>query len=295
MKLEGKAQDLITLENKYLGIISGSLTGKIDFDRIRKNARAIVKAAAGKPVYDFGARHFAPGYIKTIAEICHEEGFAGCSTDIGAKAWGSKGVGTIPHALILIFAAHIQEKGSDENPTVETAKAFNRNIDKSVPRILLADTFNREVSDTINTIEAVPNFTGVRIDTCGENVPEFSTYFLPYSLLDGSKYLRGKGVTIDGIWALRETLNRKRFDNIEITVSSGFNIEKTTAFIKADKSYQRLYGKPLFNSIGTGSLAKVIPATSDIYAYFSEKQNKWLPLSKTGRSEVLTDRLERVR
>ena len=48
-----------------------------------------------------------------------------------------------------------------------------------------------------------------------------------------------------------------------------------------------MHEKPLFDSIGTGSLANPTMTTSDIYSYFSEKENKWKPLSKVGRQELL--------
>ena len=45
----------------------------------------------------------------------------------------------------------------------ESAKAFDRNIDKRVPRIILVDTFNREIDDTIATARGVPSLAGARI------------------------------------------------------------------------------------------------------------------------------------
>jgi len=295
MKIEGRVQDLIDLETVYLSILAGKFTGNIDFNEIREKARAVVNAANNKPVYYFGARHFAPELDERIARICQEEGFAGTSTDIGAKAWNTKGIGTIPHALILTYAAYIQEQGLEENPTVETAKAFDRNIDKRVARIILIDTFNREIDDTIATAKELPNLVGARIDTCGENYAQRSRVAKLPNLNVDPKYLQGKGVTIAGNWALRRALDKSDFGNLEITVSSGFNEEKTAAFVEADKVYRELYGSPLFDSIGTGSLAKPVMTTSDIVAYFSERQNKWIPLSKKGRDETPSKRLEEIR
>ena len=288
IKIEGRVQDLIDLETVYLGILSGNLTGDIDLQEVKQKARAVVNAANNKPVYYFGARHFAPELDKGIAKICQEEGFAGCSTDIGAKAWNSKGRGTIPHALILAYTAYMQENGIKGNPTVEAAKAFDRNIDEKVPRIILPDTFNREIKDTIATAKVLPNLVGARIDTCGENYTQGEKEIQLPNLNVNPKYLQGKGVTIASVWALRKGLDDAGFGNLEIMVSSGFNEEKTTAFIEADRVYQELYGKPLFDSIGTGSLAKPVMTTSDIVAYFNERQNKWLPLSKKGRDETPT-------
>ena len=75
-------------------------------------------------------------------------------------------------------------------------------------------------------------------------------------------------------------------ERLEITVSSGFNARKTTAFMEADKAYQGLYNKPLFDSIGTGSLASAVMITSDIVSYYNEDKRLWLPLSKVGRGET---------
>jgi len=295
MKIEGRVQDLVDLETIYLSILSGRLTGNIDLNEVRKKARAVVNAANGKPLYYFGARHFAPELDEGIARICQEEGFAGCSTDIGAKAWNSKGIGTIPHSLILTYASYMQEHGLEGNPTVEAAKAFDRNIDKKVPRIILIDTFNREIDDSIATAKDIPNLAGARIDTCGENYSQGARDIQLPNLSVNQKYLQGRGVTIAGNWALRKALDKNGLGNLEITVSSGFNEEKTAAFVEADKAYQELYGKPLFDSIGTGSLAKPVMATSDIVAYYSEKQDKWLPLSKKGRDETPSQRLEEIK
>jgi nicotinate phosphoribosyltransferase len=294
MKIEGRAQDIIDLETVYLEILSGNLTGPLDMQEVRRKARAVVRAAEGKPVYYFGARHFAPGLDEGIAKICQEEGFAGCSTDIGARAWNSKGIGTIPHSLILSYAAHMKEEGIQGNPTLEAARAFDRNIDSRVPRIVLIDTFNREIYDSIRTARNIPNLFGVRIDTCGENYSQGSREVELPELDVDSKYIRGKGVSIASVWALREALDKSGFGNLEITVSSGFNEKKTAAFVEADRAYKERYGKPLFDSIGTGSLAKPIMTTSDIVAYYSEKQGQWLPLSKKGREETLSKSLEEV-
>ncbi len=295
MKIEGRAQDLVDLETVYLEILSGNLTGHISMREVRKNARAVVSAAQEKLVYYFGARHFSPHLDEKISGICQEEGFAGCSTDIGAKAWASEGIGTIPHALILSYAAHMQNYGIEGNPTVEATKAFDRNIDPSVPRIALIDTFNEEIRDSLRTARAVPSLRGVRVDTCGENYSELTNNMKLADLGLNEKYLDCKGVSIAGVWALRNALDLTDFSDLEITVSSGFNAEKTTAFMGADRLYQEAHGKSLFDSIGTGSLAKPVMATSDIVAYFNEESGLWLPLSKKGRPEKFNGKLEEVR
>lgn len=297
MKLEGRVQDLVELETIYLGLLAGELTGNIDMVEVRKKARNIKNAAEDKAVLYFGARHFAPELDERIAKICQEEGFVGCSTDIGARAWNTKGEGTIPHALILSYNAYLRENNIEGNATVEAAKGFDRNISESVPRIVLIDTFNREITDSLETAVALPNLAGVRIDTCGENYAQGSRETEnKLSKLDiAGKYLRGKGVTIAGTWALRKALVENEYKNISLVVSSGFNAEKTTAFMKADKIFQQKYNIPLFTAIGTGSISNPIMTTSDIVAYFSEKYDKWLPNSKVGRYEIESKRLEEIK
>jgi nicotinate phosphoribosyltransferase len=295
MKLEGRVQDLVDLETVYLGILSGNLTGNLDFNEIRGKASEIKQVAGEKPVYYFGARHFHPKHDERLARICYEEGFQGTSTDIGAKAWNAKGGGTIPHSLVLAYLADLKEKGIYGNATVEATKAFDKHIDSDVSRYLLNCTFNREITDTIETAKAVPNLKGTRIDTCGENTTQENENFnLPEDLDVPLKYLNGTGVKINGVWGLRRALDEAGLDDLEIVVSSGFNPEKTKAFMQADKKYQEMYEKPLFDSIGTGSLASPVMTTSDIYSYFSEKDGEWKDLSKVGRKELLGSFLEEV-
>ncbi|MFH1308199.1 MAG: nicotinate phosphoribosyltransferase [archaeon] len=289
IKIEGRVQDLVELETVYLGLISAGLTGKINLEQVRENARAIVQAAQDKPLLYFGARHFHPSLDEQIARICYEEGFSGCSTDIGAKAWNSKGIGTIPHALILSFAADMKEfpeKYETNNPTVETAKAFDKYISQEVPRIVLIDTLNREIDDSIAVAKTLKSkLAGVRIDTCGENYAQGYTEIEVPKCIE-TKKVYGKGVKIAPVWALRKALNREGYENVKLTVSSGFNAEKTADFVKADAIYKEYSGINLFDSIGTGSLVPgVIMATSDIVAYFSEKNRIWVPHSKKGRDE----------
>ncbi|MBU1704298.1 MAG: nicotinate phosphoribosyltransferase, partial [Nanoarchaeota archaeon] len=160
MKLEGHVQDLVELETIYLGITSGALTGSVDMHDVRRQAGAIYQAAQGKPLLYFGARHFHYSLDQEISGICAEEGFKGCSTDAGAQAWDTKGQGTTPHALILSIAAYMQENNIVGNPTVEAAVAFDRYINPAVPRIILIDTFNREVDDSLATARALPTLSG---------------------------------------------------------------------------------------------------------------------------------------
>jgi len=294
MKIEGRVQDLIDLETVYLGYISGGLTGpELGLPIVYHNAYGIVRAAKEKPVFYFGARHFAPEDDKQITSMCHEAGFAGCSTDIGAKHWNSEGMGTVPHALILAVDAHLKETNDETNPTAKTAQLFDKHMPKGVPRTILIDTYNREIDDTLASIK-IANVDGVRIDTCGENVSQLANNSMDGSIPD-SKYRWCNGVSVSAVWTLKKTLVERGFPEIKITVSSGFNPEKTLAFMEADKIFQQTFKTPLFDSIGTGSVYPgVTMATSDIVAYFSESKNQWMPHNKVGRCETKSNRLKLV-
>jgi len=298
IKLEGPIQELVDLETVYLGIISGRLTDYPDFYKMRVNAEKIIEVAENKPVYYFGARHYHWKLDKEISRTCKQAGFAGCSTDAGGWNWGAKGIGTIPHSLILAYAIELDKQGIDvydktvgkSNATVLSALAFDEVIQKNIPRVQLIDTFNREVWDSIETATALQNLDAVRIDTCRSNLAQGTQELeLPYIY----NHVNGNGVSISAVWNLRTRLDETGFNKIKIIVSSGFNAEKIQAFVDANRLYQQEYGNDLFNSIGTGSIYdKAIYATSDIVAYKTEGiLSRWKQLSKVGREEVPTDRL----
>ena len=274
-------QDVIDLETVLLGLLSSSFTGELvdeDFKEIEKNAAAVVHEAKDIPVYYFGARHYDPKHDSEIAKITKEVGFTGTSTDNGAKHFNSKGIGTIPHAEILaVYADIIERSDFASNPTVRATQLFDEHMPREVPRIALIDTFNREISDSVEVATRIRNLSGIRVDTCGENKAQ---RLIP--CIEDGKYIRGKGVTIESVWNLRRILP----NTIDITVSSGFNAEKTKAFMEFSNKYKEQNGIPLFNSIGTGSLLpRAVMTTSDIVSYNSRVYDCWIPLSKVGRNE----------
>jgi nicotinate phosphoribosyltransferase len=281
MVLEGHIQDLIEAETMYLGAISAASSQKVNIRALEASARDIVEAAGGIPVTYFGARHFHYTLDSTIASLCHEAGMASTSTDIGGHAWGAKGTGTIPHALVVAY-----------NSTKEAAMAFDRHMPKEIPRIALIDTFNREVEDSIETADALDGkLSAVRIDTCGENISQFADA-VPLSELEGLNwtYKTGRGVTISAVWALRRMLDMQGHEGVGIFVSSGFEAKKTKAFADANRAYQQKYGHPLISGIGSGSLGAYLNfATSDIVGV--QENGIWVPRSKAGRGFTESSRL----
>jgi len=270
--IEGFLQDFVEFETMYLSSISHHTTlangGSIPtYEEIYSKSKELVDAAEGKPCLYFGARHYHHSLDEMITKAALDAGFVGASTDIGAATHGKKGVGTIPHALVLAYGS-----------TVDAAKAFDKYMPEEIPRVVLVDTFNREISDTLATCYALGDkLHGIRLDTCGENISEKGTEFT-------EKYLDGPGVTIESVRNVRKALDEQGFEHVNIYVSSGFgHVDKVKAFVEAEKKYGRLV-----DGFGIGGLASARFATADII------RKNGLPFSKNGRYERSNERLEEV-
>src|SRR5665213_2925985 len=86
-----------------------------------KRAREILDAAGGKEVLFFPAR-FDHHLVQTgDGYAAYISGALGVSTDANAEWWGSRGMGTVPHALIAAY-------GGD---TVRATQKFAQYIDPS--------------------------------------------------------------------------------------------------------------------------------------------------------------------
>ncbi|MFH1234054.1 MAG: nicotinate phosphoribosyltransferase [Candidatus Diapherotrites archaeon] len=253
MEIEGPVQDLVALETMYLGVLSAGTT-------IASAMHEICSAAKGKEVYYFGARHWRFESDRELSYAAWVGGATGVSTDIGASSFGGKGMGTIPHALVLVFG-----------DTVKTTEKFEKQFGNESKVIALIDTYNKEITDSLRAAEALgKKLHAVRVDTCWENRGE------------GTKH--GKGVTIELARKVRKALDEKGFGHVGIFLSSGFNAKKTAEFMDAEKKYGKF-----FDAIGTGSVFDFRFATSDIV----KKEGK--PSHKTGRPARPNKRLHLVR
>ena len=204
-------------------------------------------------------------------------GFIGSSSDATAHYFGqSKGLGTMPHALIgyagstLRAAEMFAETFPDEDLTV------------------LVDYFGREVTDTLAVCRRFPDLAAagrlaVRLDTHGGRFLEGLDPQQSYAVLERHvplavrryrndtelRYLTGTGVSAAAIFHVREQLDSAGYDRVRIVVSSGFDVQKCK--VMAD------VGAPI-DAIGTGSYLpdswRETYATSDIVAYDGEPRVK---------------------
>ncbi|HEY7591416.1 MAG TPA: nicotinate phosphoribosyltransferase [Candidatus Limnocylindrales bacterium] len=207
-------------------------------------ARECVEAAAPHPVVSFGARHVHPDITDVLDYAAIVGGCVGASTPAGARLAGLSPTGTMPHSLVLIFG-----------DTVEAALAFDRDLDKDVPRIVLVDTFKDEAEEALRVAHALGDrLYGIRLDTPAE---------------------RGR-VTADLVHEVRARLDQAGFQHVKIVVSGGLNPDRIRYFQEA--------AAPV-DSFAVGSYisgAAPIDFTGDI------KEIDGRPIAKRGRIPGLT-------
>jgi len=158
-------------------------------------ARECVKAAEGKPVLCFGARHVHPAVAPVMERVALVAGgCTGASCILGAKLAGAEPQGTIPHAAVLIVG-----------DTVRTAILYDSVLPEQESRIILVDTFKDEAEESLLVARALgKKLDGVRLDTPGE---------------------RG-GVSPSLVREVRWRLNMEGFSHVQIVVSGGLNPDK---------------------------------------------------------------------
>jgi nicotinate phosphoribosyltransferase len=149
LTIEGNYRDFCDIETALLGFMCQS-TG------ISTKSARIKKLAGEKPVLSFGVRRMHPTIAPMIDRAAYVGGLDGFSCIGAEKVIGKKASGTMPHSLALILG-----------DSKEAFVLFDKIIDKSVPRIVLVDTFCDEKREALIAAESIKNLTGVRLDTPG--------------------------------------------------------------------------------------------------------------------------------
>ena len=194
------------METPFLGVLSRRT-------RIATNARAIVDAANGKEVLFFPAR-FDHHLVQTgDGYAAYISGALGVSTDANAEWWGSRGMGTVPHALIAAYAGD----------TVLATKKFAEYIDASVNVISLVDFDNDCVRTSLAVARALgTRLWGVRLDTSGTLVDA--------SVIPQMGTFPPTGVNPQLVHNVRNALDAEGFTHVKIVASGGFNPSRISAF-----------------------------------------------------------------
>jgi nicotinate phosphoribosyltransferase len=219
------------------------------------------------------------------------KGGNGVSTSAQGEWWGSKALGTIPHALIASY----------EGDSVKATLKFAEKIDPEVKRIALVDYDNDCVNTTLATADAMLAeyiasgnderyiLFGVRLDTSATMVDKSVQGML-------GQY-KPTGVNEKLVWNVYNALQERaaRFEEgsvenefykgIGIVVSGGFDPEKIRSF---EKKKVPVAGYGVGSSMFNGNF----DFTADIVSIM--KDGEWIDNSKEGRRYNPNQRLEEV-
>jgi len=156
-------------------------------------AARIKRVAGEKAVVAFGIRRMHPALSPMLDRAAYIGGFDGVSSLKGAEIIGEKPMGTMPHALMILFGDQ-----------VKAWRAFDEIISPDVPRVALVDTYYDEKIESIMAAEALKDrLYGVRLDTPGSR----------------------KGNFVEIIREVRWELDVRGYKNVKIFVSGGLDEE----------------------------------------------------------------------
>ncbi|MCD6431433.1 nicotinate phosphoribosyltransferase [Candidatus Bathyarchaeota archaeon] len=148
IRIEGPYGEFCVYETPMLGLICQA-------SGIATRAARMRKIAGEKTLISFGIRRMHPALSPMIDRAAYIGGFDGVSSLSGAKIIGVKAVGTMPHALIIVFGDQ-----------VKAWKAFDEVISSDVPRVALVDTYSDEKMESIMAAETLKErLQAVRLDT----------------------------------------------------------------------------------------------------------------------------------
>jgi nicotinate phosphoribosyltransferase len=257
MTIQGPYSRFAHLETVYLGCLARRTL-------VMRNVRAVVEAAAGKPILFFPARHDHWLVQTGDGWAAHVAGAIGVSTDAQASWWGGRGVGTVPHGLIAAF-------GGD---TVAAARAFAGRYADSMNITVLVDFENDSVRTALAVARALgPALWGVRLDTSDK----LADAGLVRTLGEDAP----TGVAPELVRLVRAELDAAGFADVRIVVSGGFDEARIRAFEAA--------GVPV-DAYGVGS--SLLRGANDFTADVVNVDGR--PVAKVGRQYNPNPRLEPV-
>lgn len=291
--VEGDIALFIHLETVVLGALSRRT-------RVATNVYRTVRAACSvtpKPVLFFPARfdiyqaQAGDGYAYDVAvRRIVAEGNEGVSTQAQGEWWGSRAIGTIPHALEAAYGGDV----------AAATLAFARRVDPEVRRVALVDYDNDSVRTTLEVADAMLReylATGderyrlyaVRLDT--------SETMVDLSVVPQMGQFRPTGVNPVLVRNVHEALRKRAqahpegsrertfYAGVGIIVSGGFTPEKIAEF-------ERQQLPVIAYGVGSSMFAGQFDFTADIVGV--EVDGAWRDEAKAGRAYRPNPRLERV-
>jgi nicotinate phosphoribosyltransferase len=146
--IEGTYVEWAQYETALLGLLCQA-------SGIATKAARCKRAAGDRQVVSFGARRMHPVLAPMIERNAFIGGCDGVAVTKAAELIDADPVGTIPHALVLLFG-----------DTVQALAAFNEVVDPKVRRVALIDTLQDEKFEAIRVAEALgKDLYAVRLDT----------------------------------------------------------------------------------------------------------------------------------
>ncbi len=148
MEIVGPYSEFGVYESAILGVLRHSSSVATKAARIRM-------VTWGKTLIFFGIRSVHPAVAPAVDRASFIGGCDAVSGVLGAELIGERPVGTMPHALIILFGD--QEKAW---------KSFDEVVSPEVPRIALCDTFDDERVEALRAARSLgERLFGVRLDT----------------------------------------------------------------------------------------------------------------------------------
>lgn len=256
--VEGDYSLFAHLESLYLGVLARRT-------KVATNTYQVVEAAGGKRVLFFADRfdHFSnqggDGYAAYVG------GARGVATDAMAAWYGERGLGTIPHAMIVAY-------GGDTGLATERFQHYYPEANA----IALVDFDNDCTATSLAAARRLgEKLWGVRLDTSEKLVDKS---------LEGETDLPDRyryGVAPRLVEKVRQALDREGFPHVKIIVSGGFYPERIRYFEEM--------GVPVdIYAVGSWILSGRYDFTADAVRLNGK------PLAKVGREYRPNPRLEKV-
>jgi nicotinate phosphoribosyltransferase len=257
LSIEGDYSLFAHLETVYLGSLARR-------SLVMRNVSEVVKAAGGKQIFYFPARHDHWLVQTGDGWSAHVAGAIGVSTDAQASWWGGRGIGTVPHGLIAAYAGD----------TVRAATVFADHFYDEMNITVLVDFENDSLKTALEVAEALgPRLWGVRLDTSEDMVDR--------SLLGELGGFKPTGVNPRLVAKVRAGLDQGGFGDVRIVASGGFTAQRIREFESA--------AVPV-DAYGVGS--SLIRGDNDFTADVVRVDGR--PCAKAGRRYIANPRLEKV-
>ncbi len=193
IRIEGSYGEFCVYETPLLGLICQA-------SGIASRAARMRKVAGDRKLVSFGIRRMHPCLSPMIDRAAFVGGFDAVSSLKGAEATETEPVGTMPHALIIVFGDQ-----------VTAWSAFDEVVEEAVPRVALVDTYSDEKLEAILASKTLRKLTAVRLDTPSSRKGDFAEI----------------------VREVRWELDLRGFRSVEIFVSGGLDEEAVTRLCDA--------------------------------------------------------------